>query len=154
PGNAAATRRRLTFSCGRENTMDSAPGRPPVEILLVDDNPADLALAEEALQEGDVANHVHPVVDGDDALAFLRRQGRHEQAPRPDLIILDLSMPGKNGLEFLAEIKADKGLRSIPVIVLTVSGNPEDIFRAYDLQASCYINKPADLDLFQQVMDS
>src|SRR5262249_12668334 len=132
----------------------NVPYREPVEILLVDDNPADLALAEEALQEGHVANRVHSVIDGDDALAFLRREGRHAEAPRPDLIILDLSMPGKHGLELLAEIKADKDLRRIPVIVLTASSNPEDILRSYDLQASCYITKPADLDLFQQVMTS
>jgi CheY-like chemotaxis protein len=134
--------------------MTEKIAREPVEILLVDDNPADLALAVEALNEGQVANRVHPVADADDALAFLRRQGAYTEAARPDLIILDLSLPGKHGLELLAEIKADKGLRSIPVIVLTNSEAPEDILRAYDLQASCYITKSADLDLFQQAMNS
>ena len=126
----------------------------PIEILLVEDNPADVALAEEALRERSVASRLNAVGDVDEALAFLRRQGNHAHSPQPDLILLDLKLPGKDGLEFLAEIKADKSLRRIPVIVLTTSNAPEDILSAYDLQASCYITKPADLANFERVMNS
>jgi CheY-like chemotaxis protein len=126
----------------------------PIEILLVEDNPADVALAEEALREGRVASRLSAVGDVDEALAFLRRQGNHSPSPHPNLILLDLKLPGRDGLEFLAEIKADKSLRKIPVIVLTTSDAAEDILGAYDLQASCYITKPADLSDFERVMNS
>jgi two-component system response regulator len=126
----------------------------PIEILLVEDNPADVALAKEALREGRVASRLNAVGDVDEALAFLQRQGNHSQSPHPDLILLDLKLPGRHGLEFLAEIKADKSLRKIPVIVLTNSDAPEDILGAYQLQASCYITKPADLANLERVMNS
>jgi CheY-like chemotaxis protein len=121
---------------------------------LIEDNPADVAFAEEALRDGSGSSHLTAVEDAEEALAFLYRQGRHARAPRPDLIFLDLKLPGRHRLEFLAQMKADKGLRKIPVIVLTSSDAPEDILRAYDLQASCYITKPADLEEFTRVMNS
>jgi CheY-like chemotaxis protein len=128
--------------------------KQPVEILLVDDDPADVQLTQEALQEGRVPSRVNVVGDGEEALAYLRGEGEYATALLPDLILLDLKMPRKSGLELLAEIKADDALRRIPVIVLTTSDAPEDILKAYDLQASCYITKPSDLDEFQRVMDS
>ncbi len=126
----------------------------PVEILLVEDDPADVQLAQEGLQEGGVPSRLWVVEDGVEALAFLRRQGKYAAAARPDLILLDLKMPKRGGLEVLAEIKADRALRRIPVLVLTTSDAPEDILRAYDLQASWYITKPSDLEEFHRVMNS
>lgn len=125
-----------------------------VEILLVEDNPADVRLSQEALKDSCVSTHFSVVGDGAEALAFLRREGEYVAAPRPNIIMLDLKLPKKGGLELLAEIKADTALRQIPVVVLTNSENPEDILKAYDLQASCYITKPADLDEFVRVMGS
>jgi len=124
----------------------------PVEILLVDDDPADVELAREGLREGRSSAHLSSVEDGVEALAFLRRQGKYADARRPNLVILDLKMPRKSGLEVLAEMKADRKLRRIPVIVLTTSESPDDIFQAYDLNASCYITKPSDLEEFHRVM--
>jgi chemotaxis family two-component system response regulator Rcp1 len=125
-----------------------------VNILMVEDDGADVRLAEEALRSGPVETHLSVVPDGEEALAFLRGEGNHAGAFLPDLILLDLKMPKKNGFEVLADIKADEFLRRIPVVVLTTSDAPEDILRAYDLQASCYITKPADLDEFERVMSS
>ena len=127
---------------------------PPVEILLVEDDPADILLAEEGLREGSVPSILSVVPDGIEALAFLRRQGKYAQASRPDLILLDLNLPKRSGLEILAEIKADTALRRIPVIVLTTSDAPQDILRAYDLQASAYITKPSDLEEFHRIMNT
>lgn len=124
----------------------------PVEILLVDDDPADIELAREGLQEGRISAHISTVADGVEALQFLRREGPYAMATPPNLVILDLKMPRKNGLQVLSEMKADRKLRRIPVIVLTTSDAPEDIFKAYDLNASSYITKPSDLEEFQQVM--
>jgi CheY-like chemotaxis protein len=124
----------------------------PVEILLVEDDSADVQLAEEGLRAGGVPSRLWVVEDGIEALAFLRRQGRYANAVRPDLILLDLKMPKLGGLGVLAEIKAEPSLRRIPVVVLTTSDAPEDILRAYDLQASSYITKPPDLKEFQRVM--
>lgn len=126
----------------------------PVEILLVEDDSADVQLAEEGLRAGGVPSRLWVVEDGIEALAFLRRQGRYADAVRPDLILLDLKMPKRGGLEVLAEIKAEPSLRRIPVVVLTTSDAAEDILRAYDLQASSYITKPPDLKEFQRVMSA
>ncbi len=125
-----------------------------VEILLVEDNPGDVRLTKEALRDGRVKNNLHVVVDGVAALAFLRKEGEYHAAPRPDLILLDLNLPRKNGRETLAEIKSDPELRTIPVVVLTTSMDEQDVLRAYEFNANCYINKPVDLDQFLQVIRS
>ena len=126
----------------------------PIEILLVEDNPGDVRLTIEALKEGKVRNRLSVARDGVEALAFLRREGAHATAPRPDLILLDLNLPRLDGREVLAEIKVDARLRRIPVVVLTTSKAEEDILRTYDLHANCYINKPVDLDQFISVVRS
>jgi two-component system, chemotaxis family, response regulator Rcp1 len=118
----------------------------PVEILLVEDNAADVRLTEEALREGKVHNRLSVARDGVEALAFLRREGDFAQAPRPDLILLDLNLPRKDGREVLAEVKADAGLRVIPVVVLTTSSAHADVLCSYSLHANCYITKPVDLE--------
>jgi chemotaxis family two-component system response regulator Rcp1 len=120
----------------------------PIEILLVEDNPGDVRLTIEALKEGKVHNRLSVAKDGVDALAFLRREGAYANAARPDLILLDLNLPRKDGREVLAEIKEDPMLRRIPVVVLTTSKAEEDILRTYDLHANCYITKPVDLEQF------
>jgi CheY-like chemotaxis protein len=127
------------------------PGRP-VEILLVEDNPGDVRLTVEALKEGKVRNRLHVAADGVEALAFLRREGKHAGAPRPDVVFLDLNLPRKDGRQVLAEIKADIDLRTIPVVVLTTSSSEQDILRSYDLHANCYITKPVDLEQFIAVV--
>ncbi|WP_434386558.1 response regulator [Melittangium boletus] len=132
---------------------DDSPGRP-IEILLVEDNPGDVRLTIEALKEGKVRNRLSVARDGVEAIAFLRRQGVHADAARPDLILLDLNLPRKDGREVLAEIKEDASLRRIPVVVLTTSKAEEDILRTYDLHANCYINKPVDLEQFITVVRS
>jgi CheY-like chemotaxis protein len=126
----------------------------PVEILLVEDNPGDVRLAVEALKEGKVRNNLSVVEDGSEAMSFLRREGKYALAPRPDLILLDLNLPKKDGREVLAEIKADDSLRRIPVVVLTTSKAEQDILRTYDLHANCYITKPVDLEQFIAVVKS
>lgn len=123
-----------------------------VEILLVEDNPGDVRLTREALREGDLSHRLSVTSDGMEALDFLHRRGKHEDAVRPDLIVLDLNLPKMDGREVLEEIKVDPGLRSIPVIVLTSSRADVDIRRAYDLHANCYIAKPVDLDRFVHVV--
>jgi CheY-like chemotaxis protein len=129
----------------------SDAGRP-ITILLVDDDADDRFLTQEALRESRLANVVHEAVDGDDALAFLRREGKHGDAPRPGIVLLDLNMPRKDGRETLAEIKADPDLRSIPVVVLTTSKAEADIARSYDLGANSYITKPVGFDSFAEIM--
>ena len=126
----------------------------PIEILLVEDNPGDVRLTIEALKEGKVRNRLSVARDGVEALAFLRREGPHATAARPDLILLDLNLPRLDGREVLAEIKVDARLRRIPVVVLTTSKAEEDILRTYDLHANCYINKPVDLEQFISVVRS
>ncbi len=126
----------------------------PVEILLVEDNPGDARLAMEVLKEAKVRNSLHWTKDGVDALAFLRREKPYEDVPRPDVILLDLNLPRKDGREVLAEIKKDVGLMRIPVVVLTISKDEEDIFRTYNLHANCYVTKPLDLDQFVKVVKS
>ncbi len=123
-----------------------------MEILLVEDNPGDARLAAEAFKEGRVQTHLHVVQDGIEAMSFLRRQGPYEVAPRPDLVLLDLNLPRKDGREVLAEIKQDSALRRIPVIVLTTSQAESDVTRSYDLHANCYIVKPVDFDRFIDVV--
>ncbi len=126
----------------------------PVEILLVEDNPGDVRLTIEALHESKVRNTLSVASDGVEALAFLRREGRHRDAPRPDLILLDLNLPKMDGREVLAEIKADGELRTIPVVILTTSRAEQDILKSYNLHANCYITKPVDLDQFITVVKS
>ena len=127
---------------------------PPVEILLVEDNPGDVRLTREALKEGKVYNNLHWAKDGVEALSFLRREGKHAGAPRPDIILLDLNLPRKDGREVLAEIKNDDQFRQIPVVVLTTSKAEEDVWRSYQLHANCYVTKPVDLDKFIHVVQS
>ena len=126
----------------------------PVEILLVEDNPGDVRLTMEALRDGKMRNNLHVVEDGIEALAFLRGEGKYASAPRPDLVLLDLNLPKKDGREVLAEIKADENLKCIPVVVLTTSQAEEDVLKAYGLNANCYVTKPVDLDQFIKVVKS
>jgi chemotaxis family two-component system response regulator Rcp1 len=133
-------------------TLQSS-GRP-VEILLVEDNPGDVRLTREALREGKLRNNLAVAVDGVEAIAYLRREGKFADATRPDLILLDLNLPRKDGREVLQEIKADASLRNIPVVVLTSSRAEEDIARAYDLHANCYVTKPVDFEQFIRVVKS
>jgi CheY-like chemotaxis protein len=127
---------------------------PPVEILLVEDNPGDYRLTQEALREGKVYNNLHWAKDGVEALDFLKRHGKYADAPRPDIILLDLNLPKKDGREVLSEIKGDPVLRPIPVVILTTSKAEEDVLRSYDLHANCYVTKPVDLDKFIVVVQS
>jgi CheY-like chemotaxis protein len=126
----------------------------PIRILLVEDNPGDARLTTEALNEAKVRNQVTVVEDGEEAMAFLRRAGRHADAQRPDIILLDLNLPKKDGREVLAEIKQDPDLKRIPVVIMTTSAAEEDIVRSYNLHANCYVTKPVDLDQFAKVVRS
>ena len=126
----------------------------PVEILLVEDNPGDVRLTREALKDARVINNLQVAADGVEAMAFLKRQGGYENAIRPDLILLDLNLPKKDGREVLSEIKADTSLRRIPVVILTTSKAEEDVLRTYDLHANCYITKPVDLEKFIEVISA
>jgi len=120
----------------------------PFEILLVEDNPGDARLTQEALRDGKVYNKLTVVPDGVEAMAYLRREGRYAGARQPDLILLDLNLPKKDGREVLQEIKADERLRRIPVVVLTSSNAEQDVLKSYGLHANCYVTKPVDLDQF------
>jgi len=124
----------------------------PVEILLVEDNSGDARLAREALRDAKVRNNLTWISDGSEALAFLRKEGKYQRAARPDLILLDLNLPRKDGREVLTEIKSDEKFKRIPVVVLTTSQAEEDVLRAYHLNANCYITKPVDLDQFMKVV--
>lgn len=126
----------------------------PIEILLVEDNPGDARLAWEAIREAKVSNNLRWVPDGVEALCYLRREGKFAGAQRPDLILLDLNLPRKDGREVLAEIKNDESLKRIPVVVLTTSQAEEDILKAYHLNANCYISKPVDLEQFMKVINA
>ena len=126
----------------------------PIEILLVEDNPGDVRLTKEALKDARVANNLHITMDGVEALAFLRKQGKHAAVPRPDLILLDLNLPKKNGREVLEEIKAEDALRHIPVVILTTSQAEQDVVESYRLRANAYVTKPVDLDQFLKVVSS
>ena len=124
----------------------------PIEILLVEDNPGDVRLTREALKEGKVYSNLHTVKDGVEAMEFLRRQGKYSGVPRPDIILLDLNLPRKDGREVLQEIKTDGALKRIPVVVLTTSKAEEDVVRTYNLHANCYVTKPVDLEKFMVVV--
>ncbi|HEX3607672.1 MAG TPA: response regulator [Candidatus Dormibacteraeota bacterium] len=125
-----------------------------VNILLVEDNPGDVRLTLEALREGRITNQLHVARNGEEAMDFVRRQGEHADAPRPDLILLDLNLPRKDGREVLEELKNDPDLHRIPVIVLTTSSAEQDILRSYDLHANCFISKPIGYDDFITVVRS
>ena len=120
----------------------------PIEILLVEDNPADVRLTREALREARVRNNVHVVADGVEAMTFLHKEGGHAKAPRPDLIFLDLNLPKKDGLEVLADVKAHDDLKTIPVVVLTTSAAESDVLRSYELHANSYVTKPVGFEPF------
>ena len=126
----------------------------PVEILMVEDNPGTVRLTQEVMRDSKVRNAMYVVDDGVEAMAFLRKQGRYALAPRPDLVLLDLNLPRKDGRETLAEMKQDEELKRIPVVVLTTSRSEDDVLRAYDLHANCYLNKPVGLEDFIKVVKS
>ena len=126
----------------------------PIEVLLVEDSPGDVRLTREALKDAKVEISLHVASDGIEAMAFLEREGPHEHAPRPDLILLDLNLPKKDGREVLREIKESTTLRSIPVVILTTSAYKEDVLDSYRLHANCYITKPVDLEGFLTVVRS
>jgi len=134
--------------------MGSEAFGKPVEILLVEDNPGDVRLTQEAFKDGKMLNKLHVVEDGMEALAFLKREDKYIDVPRPELILLDLNLPRKDGRDVLAEIKADRDLKRIPVVILTTSRSEEDILRSYDLNANCYITKPLELDKFIEIVKS
>lgn len=125
-----------------------------IEILLIEDNPGDARLIQEALKDGKVNNNLHIVYDGEEATDFLFKKNKYRNAPRPDLIILDLNLPKKNGQEVLAEIKTDEDLKTIPVVILTISKAEEDIIKTYKLHANCFITKPIDLNKFIEAVKS
>jgi two-component system, chemotaxis family, response regulator Rcp1 len=125
-----------------------------IDILLVEDNEGDARLAREAMRDSKIRNTLHHVIDGEEAMAFLRKEDKYAAAPRPDLILLDLNLPKKDGRQVLAEIKVDEDLKRIPVVILTVSSAEEDILKAYNLHANCYITKPIDLTQFLKVVRS
>lgn len=126
----------------------------PIEILLVEDNPGDVQLTQIALEDSKIFVKLNVVADGVEAMAFLRKQENYTQVPTPDIILLDLNLPRKDGREVLAEIKTDQILKRIPVVVLTTSGAEEDVLRAYNLCANCYITKPVDFDQFVKIVHS
>jgi CheY-like chemotaxis protein len=134
--------------------MTTTTAMQPIEILLVEDNPGDVDLAREALETGKVRNTLHVVSDGEAAMAFLRRQGQYANAPRPDLVLLDLNLPRKDGREVLAEVKSDPDLKRIPVVILTTSKAEEDILKSYNLHANCFITKPLELNQFIKVVQA
>jgi two-component system response regulator len=134
--------------------VDQAAHPEPIVILMVEDSPSDALLAREALAQAKLRNSLHVVEDGVEALAFLRHEGQYANVPSPHLILLDLNLPKKDGREVLAEIKADVSLRMIPVVVLTTSSAEEDILKAYELYANCYIVKPVDFVQFIEVVQS
>jgi CheY-like chemotaxis protein len=131
----------------------STIGRP-IEVLLVEDSPGDVRLTREALREGKIRNNLSHVPDGVEAMAFLRHEGQYADVPKPDIVLLDLNMPRKDGREVLAEMKADPRLKRIPVVVLTTSEAEQDILKTYDLHANCYLTKPVDLDQFISIVRS
>jgi len=134
--------------------MEAATFGRPIEILLVEDNEGDVRLTREALKENKVSNNLSVVGDGVEAMQFLRRQGKYAGVPRPDLILLDLNLPKKDGRQVLAEIKSDEELKRVPVVILTTSKAEEDVIRTYDLHANCYVTKPVGFEEFASVVRS
>jgi len=126
----------------------------PANFLLVEDNPGDVRLTQEALKSHKVQNNLHVVTDGEEAMAFLRKQGKYKDAPRPDIILLDLNLPKKDGREVLAEIKSEPSLKTIPVVIISSSEAEQDIIKSYDLNANCYVTKPVNFDQFIKVVQS
>jgi two-component system, chemotaxis family, response regulator Rcp1 len=136
------------------NDARAAGKRQLVEILLVEDNPSDVLLTQIAMKQCKIVNNLHVAEDGEEALAFLRREGKHAGAPRPDLVLLDLNLPRMDGREVLATIKSDVALRTIPVVVLTTSDAERDVTQSYALHANAYITKPVDITQFVRVVRS
>lgn len=134
--------------------MNSYDSGSPIEILLVEDNPGDVRLTREAFLDAKISNRIHTVCDGVEAMAFLNHEGAYTSAPSPDLILLDLNLPKKDGREVLAAVKADEKIKHIPVVVLTTSNAERDIVKSYELQANCYVTKPVDLDQFLNTVKS
>lgn len=134
--------------------MGETQSPSPIEILLVEDSPGDIRLTRETLRDAKVANRLHVVTDGVEAMLFLNKRGAHENAPSPDLVLLDLNLPRKDGHEVLAEMKSDPVLRRIPVVVLTTSQAEQDVVRSYNLHANCFVSKPVDLDQFARIVQS
>ncbi|MFC1491578.1 response regulator [Nitrospinota bacterium] len=132
--------------------MSNGTSGTAIEILLVEDNPGDVRLTKEALNTVKFSNKIHVVWNGEEAMAFLRREGEFSDAPRPDLILLDLNLPRKDGRDVLSEVKVDEDLKRIPVVILTTSSAEEDILKTYDLYANCYVTKPVDLEQFIKVL--
>lgn len=129
-------------------------GGTPIEVLLVEDSPGDVRLTQEAFREANRSVHLHVAFDGVEAMAFLRREGVHGAAPRPDLILLDLNLPKMDGREVLAHIKEDDSLKTIPTVILTTSDAEADIVKSYELRANCYLSKPVQLDAFESIVKS
>ncbi len=125
-----------------------------IQVLLVEDSPGDVRLTQEAFRDANPSIRLHVATDGVEAMAFLRREGKHRDAPRPDLILLDLNLPRMDGREVLAHIKEDEGLKTIPTVILTTSDAEVDIVRSYQLQANCYLTKPVQLDAFESLVKS
>jgi CheY-like chemotaxis protein len=134
--------------------MTIGGGGMSIEILLIEDSPGDVRLTREALRDANESIHLHVADDGVEAMAFLRREGRHAHAPHPDLILLDLNLPRMDGCEVLALIKEDDRLKAIPTIILTTSAAEADIMKSYQLQANCYLTKPVQLDAFETIVKS
>jgi len=132
----------------------SAEADMPVEILLVEDSPGDVRLTQEAFREANRSHRLHVACDGADAMDFLRREGRHVHAPRPDFILLDLNLPKMDGREVLAQIKKDDSLKMIPTVILTTSEEKADIAKSYELQANCFLTKPVQLEAFESLVRS
>jgi CheY-like chemotaxis protein len=126
----------------------------PIQVLLVEDNPGDVRLTKEVFREANMDIHMHVASDGLEAMAFLRRQGAHAHAPRPDLILLDLNLPKMDGREVLIQIKKDERLKVIPTVILTTSHSQADIVKSYQLQANCYLSKPVQLEAFESLVKS
>jgi CheY-like chemotaxis protein len=132
--------------------MTSSGELRPIEILMIEDNPGDVRLTQEAFRDGRIRNHLNVVDDGEKAMAYLRREGPYADKPRPDLILLDLNLPRRDGRDVLSELKRDPDLLRIPVVVLTTSQSDEDILRSYDLHANCYVTKPFEFQNFLDVV--